>query len=160
MRRTISSIGLVCLVLAAVILPGTAASAGDTPRVRYYEGPTSEGGRVQIRVVVSDGVARLSLLLFDGPYRCENGTEGDIETGVGWGNGLPVLTDEHLELSENWRVIAFMVSGRLGTHRGSGTLTFLLPEITADEQDAQVCTVGELTWSVERTVGELSLIHI
>ena len=29
-----------------------------------------------------------------------------------------------------------------------------MPGFTADEQAAQVCTTGELTWSVERTAGE------
>lgn len=62
---------------------------------------------MRIGVLVSDGVVRLSDLLIDGPYRCEDGTEGQIETGVGWaGVGLggvdgPVLTDQHLELTDN-----------------------------------------------------------
>ncbi len=46
-----------------------------------------------------------------------------------------------------------MGSGRIGAHRGSGTLTFLLPALTANEQ-AQVCTMGELAWTIERTDGE------
>ncbi len=146
---------IVALVTSAGVLPATAVSARDTPEVRYYQGPTSEGGRLRIRVTVSDdGVAWLSLLSIDGPYRCEDGTEGEIETGVGWfRSGVPVIADQHLDLSENWGVIAFMVSGRIGAHRGSGTLTFLLPALTANEQ-AQVCTMGELTWTVERTDGE------
>ena len=98
-------------------------------------------------------MARLDLLLIDGPYRCADGTEGEVETGVGWGHGSPVIADHHLDLSENWQVIAFMVSGRIGAHHGSGTLSFLLPALTADEQ-AQVCTMGELTWMVDRTARE------
>jgi hypothetical protein len=155
--RRVFLIAIVALAVSAAALPATSVMAGDTSRVRSYEGSTSEGGRLRIGVLVSDGVARLSALLIDGPYQCEDGTEGQIETGVGWGApGGPVLTDQHLELSDNWRVIAFSVSGRLGTHRGSGTLTFLLPGVTADEQEAQVCTMGELTWSVERTAGAAS----
>ena len=50
-----------------------------------------------------------------------------------------------------------MVSGHLGSLRGSGTLTFLIPALTADEQAAQVCTLGEVTWSVERTDAFFSL---
>lgn len=145
---------VVALAISAAVLPATSVLAGDTPRVRSFEGPTSEGGRVRIDVLVSEGAVHLSLLVIDGPYRCEDGTEGQIETGVGWGGpDGPVLTDQRLDLSDNWHVIAFTVSGRLGTHRGSGTMTFLLPGITADEQEAQVCTMGELTWSVERTAG-------
>ncbi len=97
-------------------------------------------------------LVRLGSLFVDpGPYRCEDGTEGEIGTGVAWvGHGGPVLTDQHLELSDNWQVIAFSVSGRLGVHGGSGTVTFLLPGLTADER-AQVCAIGELAWTVERT---------
>ena len=92
--------------------------------------------------------------MVNGPYTCEDGTEGKTGTGVGWSrNGGPVLTDQHLELSKNWGVIAFMVSGRLGSHGGSGSLEFLSPALTADEKQAQVCDTGELTWSVERTAG-------
>jgi hypothetical protein len=152
MRRGLFT-AIVVLVVLAGVLPATAESAGGT-RVRYYEGPTSNGGRLSIGVRVSDGVARLDHLLIDGPYRCADGTEGQIGTGVGWGgNGGPMITDQQLELSENWQVIAFMVSGRIGPHRGSGTVTFLLPGLTADEQ-AQLCTMGETTWTVERTAGE------
>ena len=73
--------------------------------------------------------------------------------GCRWGHGSPVIADHQLDLSENWQVIAFMVSGRIGSHHGSGTLSFLLPALTADEQ-AQVCTMGELTWMVDRTARE------
>ena len=61
----------------------------------------------------------------------------------------PVTTDEPFELSANWGSFAYMVSGHLGPLRGSGTLTVLMPGLTADEQAAQVCTFGG-TWSVER----------
>ena len=154
MRRAFLT-AIVALVASAGVLPATAVSAGGTPEVRYYEGPTSEGGRVRISVVVSDdGVAWLSLLLIDGPYRCADGTEGEVETGLGWlRRGSPVIADQHLDLSENWGVIAVMGAGRIGAHSGSGTMTFLLPALTANEQ-AQVCTMGEFTWTVERTEGE------
>jgi hypothetical protein len=142
------------LVVVAGLIPATAASAGNPPRVRHYEGPTSEGGRVSMSVVVKAGVARLSLLLVQAPLRCEDGTEGEMDDGVGWVQKGPALTDAQLELSENWLSVAFAVSGHLGSHRGSGTLTFLYPAFTADERSAQVCSTGELTWSVERTTGE------
>jgi hypothetical protein len=50
-----------------------------------------------------------------------------------------------------------MVSGHLGSLRGSGKLTFLIPGLTENEQAAQVCTLGEVTWSVERTDGMFAL---
>jgi hypothetical protein len=148
-------LAIAALVVVAGLMPATAASAGAVPRVRYYEGPTSAGGRLRISVVIKDGVPYLTLLLIDGPYSCEDGTQGEIvDDGVGWFPKGPAIEDAHLELSENWHAVAFMVSGRLGSHQGSGTLTFLMPGFTANRQAAQVCTTGELTWSVERTSGE------
>ncbi len=153
MRRAFL-IAIVASLMSAAVLPATSVLAGDTPRVCSYEGSTSEGGRLRARVLVSDGVVRLSELLIDGPYRVRTGPRAQIETGVAWGGqDGSRLTDQHLELSDNWQVIAFMVSGRLGTNRGSGTLTFPLPGLTANDQEAQVCTV-ELTWSVARTAGK------
>jgi hypothetical protein len=152
MRKLLST-AIVALVVFAGFTPATAATAGGTSRVRHYEGPTSEGGRLRMSVVVKDGVARLSLLLIQAPYRCEDGTDGTIDDGVGWFPKGPLISDAHVELSENWHSVAFTVTGRLGSHRGSGTMTFLMPGFTADGLGAQVCSTGELTWSVERTTG-------
>ena len=151
---------IVALVVVAGLMPVMAASAGAAPRVRYYEGTTSEGGRLSISVVVRHGVPYLRTLVIDGPYSCEDGTQGDIaHGGFGWWPSDfagPVPTDEPFELSENGGDFAFMLSGRLGPLRGSGTLTVLMPALTADEQAAQVCTFGG-TWSVERSGTSFSL---
>jgi hypothetical protein len=146
-------IAIAALIVVAGLMPATAASAGNARRVRYYEGTTSEGGRLSISVVRRDGVPYLGVLVIDGPYSCEDGTQGDIAGGgFGWfpsDLAGPVRTDEPFDVSENGGDFAYMVSGRLGPLRGSGSLTFLTPAITADEQAAQVCTFGG-TWSVER----------
>lgn len=151
-------IAIVALVVVAGLMPLTAASAGAARRV--YEGTTSEGGRLSISVIVRDGVPHLRVLVIDGPYSCEDGTQGDIAGGgFEWfpsDLAGPVTTDEPFEFSENAGSFAFMMSGRLGTLRGSGTLTVLMPAITADEQAAQVCTFGG-TWSVERIDTSFSL---
>ena len=153
-------IAITALVVLAGLMPATAASASSARRVRWYEGPTSEGGRLSISVIVRDGVPYLRDVLIDGPYSCADGTHGDIAGGgFGWSPrdlAGPVPTDEPFELSENWGSFAFMLSGRLGTLRGSGTLTVLMPAITADERAAQVCTFGG-TWSVERFDTSISL---
>ena len=151
---------IVFLVVLVGLMPATAASAGAARRVRYYEGTTSEGGRLNISVIVRHGVPYLGVLVIDGPYSCEDGTKGDIAGGgFGWfpsDLAGPVPTDEPFELSENGGDFAFMLSGRLGTLRGSGMLTFLMPGLTADEHAAQVCTFGG-TWSVERFDTSISL---
>lgn len=158
--RTAFLKAIVALVVLAGLMPATAASAGAAPRVRYYEGTTSEGGRLSISIVVRDGVPYLRTVLIDGPYSCEDGTQGDIaHDGFGWWPSDlagPVPTNEPFEVSENAGSFAFMMSGRLGPLRGSGTLTVLMPGLTADEQAAQVCTFGG-TWSVERIDTSFSL---
>jgi hypothetical protein len=158
MRRAISSIAIVTLVLVAVILPGTAASAGDKPRIRHYKGQTSEGERFAVTVAVSDGVVRLTELDVGATLRCEDGTENGIGIGIGWSRGSqPVLTDQRLDVTvTEFITFALVLNGRLGSHRGSGTLTLLFPGLTADEQ-AQLCTTGELTWTLERTDRETSI---
>ena len=146
-------IAIASLVVVGGLIPATVASAGAARRVRYYEGTTSEGGRLTISVIVRHGVPHLGMLVIDGPYSCEDGTQGDIAGGgFGWfpsDLAGPVPTDEPFEVSENGGDFAYEVSGHLGLLRGSGSLTFLMPAITADEQAAQVCTFGG-TWSVER----------
>jgi hypothetical protein len=153
-------IAITALVVLAGLMPATAASAGAAPRVRYYEGTTSEGGRLSISVVVRHGVPYLGVLVIDGPYSCEDGTQGDIaHDGFGWWPSDlagPVPTNEPFEVSESGGPFAFMVSGRIGPLRGSGTLTVLIPALTANEQAAQVCTFGG-TWSVTRLDTSFSL---
>jgi hypothetical protein len=148
---------IVALVVVAGLMPAT---AGAAPRVRYYEGTTSEGGRLSISVVVRHGVPYMRTLVIDGPYSCEDGTQGDItHDGFGWWPSDlagPVRTDEPFDLSENGGNFAFMLSGRIGSLRGSGSLTVLMPALTADEQAAQVCTFGG-TWSIERSGTSFSL---
>jgi hypothetical protein len=152
-------VAFVALVVLAGLMPATATSAGAA-RVRYYEGTTSEGGRLSISVVVRNGVPYVRTVLIDGPYTCEDGTRGDIvHDGFGWWPSDlagPIPTNEPFEVSDNAGNFAFMVSGRLGPLRGSGTLTVLMPGLTADEQMAQVCTFGG-TWSVERFDTSFSL---
>jgi len=105
-------------------------------------------------------VPYLRTLVIDGPYSCEDGTQGDIAGGGfgWWPSDLagPVPMNEPFEVSENGGDFAFTLSGRLGTLRRSGTLTVLMPGLTADEQAAQVCTFGG-TWSVERFDTSFSL---
>ena len=109
-------------------------------------------------VVVSEGVVRLRELSVGGTLSCEDGTENGIGIGIGWSPGAaPVLTDQRLDVVETGFIsFALMVNGRLGSHRGSGTLTLLFPGLTADEQ-AQLCTTGELTWTLERTAVETGI---
>ena len=95
----------VALLVFASLMPTTFASAADQPKARYYEGTTSEGGRLTISVIVRHGMPHLGVLVIDGPYSCEDGTQRDIAGGgFGWfpsDLAGPVPTDEPFEVSES-----------------------------------------------------------
>ena len=58
--------------------------------------------------------------------------------------------------SASARLLAVASSGRLMAScsggKGSGTTKFNLASLTADGQDAQLCTTGDLTWTVDRVI--------
>ena len=42
------------------------------------------------------------------------------------------------------------VDGTIGFRHGNGTYLLSTAEVTADGTDSQLCTTGELTWTLER----------
>ena len=151
---------IVALVVVAGLIPATAASASAAPRVRYYEGTTSEGGRLSISVVVKDGVPYLSAVDRWAVQRVRTGPRATSPmTAVGWFPAISRDPFPRTSPSSSRRTGATSRSwcpGASAALRGSGTLTVLIPALTADEQAAQVCTFGG-TWSVERTDTSFSL---
>jgi hypothetical protein len=111
---------IAALVVVASLMPATVASAGAARRI--YEGTTSESGRLIISVIVRHGVPYLRVLVIDGPYSCEDGTQGDIAGGgFAWSPrdlAGPVPTNEPFEVSENGGDFAFMLSGASAPSEG------------------------------------------
>jgi hypothetical protein len=138
---------VVLIVLATTI---HAAAASPRTRLRYYAGETSQGESIRFTVAVRAGIARLRELELEGSVTCEDGTGFPFGAGIGFGGfSGPRIVDEQLELQDVFFDFGTVISGRLGAHRGSGTVTQAFAALDAEEQ-AQVCSTGELTWQVER----------
>ena len=132
------------------LLAAVPAGAGPTTRIRHYEGETSQGQILRLAVAVRGDVVRLRELYVEGSIACEDGTGSFFGSGIGFGGfSGPVVADEMLDLQEVFLDVGILVSGRLGEHRGAGTLTQAVARLDTEEQ-AQVCSTGELTWQVER----------
>ena len=138
------------MVLAVLATSVPAGAVTPRTRIRNYVGETSQGEILRFTVGVRDGVARLRELYVEGSVTCEDGTGFAFGSGIGFGGSSgPILADELLEFEDVFLDLGIVVSGRLGAHRGSGTITQSFAMLDAEEQ-AQVCSTGELTWQVER----------
>lgn len=128
-------------------LSGTRAVA-DGPDVRNYQGRTSQGERLWLTIGAGEGSEFLSLG-FRRTLGCEDGT------GLRWDWGQAFLgstpSEPRLDLDVESGREVLHIDGRLSTHGGSGTLEEVAPALTVDEQAAQLCTTGELTWRLWRT---------
>ena len=77
----------------------------------------------------------------------------DQTTTLGWGidsflapREVPV-TDRAFSYDVNLGNVALLVTGDLGSLRGEGTASMIAGGLTSDKQ-AQLCTTGDLTWTV------------
>ena len=140
-------------VAATALVFSTAVPAASAIRIRIYRGETSQPNPITFGVVKLDAGRYVSEIGF--PHitqTCEDGSTLDYGMWMGWGpRGLKL--GDGVTLSLDWpggnsTSEAFHLHGRIGQHQGSGTLTITDAVLTADEQ-AQTCTTGELTWTVE-----------
>jgi hypothetical protein len=138
---------MVTAVAVSLVPPARASAAPST--LRIYEGTTSAGGTIVLFSTVRDGVTRFQAVGLEDAATCEDGTT------VPFGHGFDLsprgirfeqgqLDVEHVGFSD-----AFFVDGTLGTRMGSGTITHLFAALDAAEEP-QLCTTGELTWTVRR----------
>ena len=154
-RIKIVGAGLAGLMVLSVLVPAV-ASAGGYVHYRHYGGTTSQGGSVRV-ATFSDGTETWfrSINFFSVIFDCEDGTQleyGGI--GIGWGGRHYPMSQGRLDFDDVWYFQATHVHGRIGLHGGSGTFSVAVPELTADEKGAQLCTTGELTWQVQRTAAK------
>jgi hypothetical protein len=145
MRKRVA-LGLVVVTIAGWLLPPPALAAGRVLRV--YEGTTSSGGTITMLTTSRDGVVRFRGLGLEDVATCEDGT------ATAFGHGFevfprPLVTEGALDVEHTGFSDAFSVSGTLGSRGGTGTLAHLFAALDATEEP-QVCTTGELTWTVER----------
>ena len=141
---------LACLFVLAMAVPAHAA-----PRLRLYKGETSQGDRIKLIVKKTDAgrfvrdvnVSHITLT-------CEDQTTLEFGFGFGFGGPQVPIIDRMFSFDDVFWESAFHIAGELGPLQGQGTMSKAQAIITPDEQAAQLCTSGDLTWTVEfvRTV--------
>jgi hypothetical protein len=135
---------LACLLVLAMALPAHAA-----PRLRLYRGETSQGDGIRFVIAKSDAgrfVRELSVGHIT--LTCED--QSTVEFGFGYffsSRGVPI-TNRAFLYDDVVLESAFHIAGDLGPLQGQGTLSSARAVITPDEQAAQLCTSGDLTWTV------------
>jgi hypothetical protein len=130
------------------VVTSEARTAAGTARFRNYRGRTSQGEPMGARTAKVDSTIELRRLEVAFGLTCEDSTE--VGWGATWlfGPGW-TLPQARLDYDDVQTGEAMHVHGRLGAHDGSGTLTDVLAALTNNEQ-AQLCTTGELTWRLWR----------
>lgn len=143
---------IVAMALVAVTAVGLATAPADAgTTIKRYRGEFSDGQ--SIRLQLHRGLAgnlRLSRLDFSARLTCEDSSTMNFGVGYRFGSGGPIVLDgafSYDDLSRDW---ALHINGTIGPRRGSGDFRFTVAALTDDEQ-AQLCTTGDLTWSVSRT---------
>ncbi len=140
-------------VLAVCLWSGGALAGAGRPRT--YEGPLGEGhGKIQFDLLRREGrpLAIRSVEFGNVSLTCDvDGSVQEWGVGIGWFGRLPELPSHMIDLDEVDPNSALHLHGKVQAVQGEGTLVLTIPALTADEH-AQVCTTGELPWTVVRTV--------
>ena len=153
MRRLSRVTAVMCL--ASSLLPALATPASAASEITY-RGETSAppDNRIHLRVLKKDNGRRfLDRVRVDLTIICEDAATEDWSIGFSWGRpGEPIESDGlfsfEFDLSGEF---FFAIEGDVDFGRASGTVEFLVPRLTQDHMDAQICTTGELTWNANRT---------
>jgi hypothetical protein len=137
-------------ILSVVVLTG-ALPASAASRIRVYRGETSQEHVIKFQVARTDA-GRRYLRQMDArnlSLTCEDGTTQSFGFGYGFGGPyVRIAEGGTFSFEDVGSYGAFRLEGRLGSLNGEGTFSYTSPALTEDEQ-AQVCTTGDLTWTVE-----------
>jgi hypothetical protein len=137
----------VAIIVGALIL-STAAPAQAAPRhLRLYRGETSQGERIRFFVARTEAGRFIREMDYGVTFTCEDQTTQGWGIGWGLGNSLPII-DRIFSFDEAFTDQATHIAGEIGKLQGTGTMTITIAALTVDEQ-AQLCTTGDLTWEVE-----------
>jgi hypothetical protein len=135
-------------IFAAFLLVTSAAPAISATRLRVYRGETSDGHRIAFRVERTDQGRFIREFRIDVTFSCEDQTTQ--EWGLLWGfarNSVPI-TEGAFSFDEVDPFLAIHLAGELGKLQGSGAASLATAALSEDE-DAVLCTTGDLTWTVE-----------
>ena len=142
-RRTAFAVA----VLVGTLILSSAVPAHAASRLRQYKGQTSQAHNIAFFVARTDAGRFINEMWFTLDTTCEDQTTQRSGWGFGLGKTVPI-TDGAFSFDEVDQGLALHVAGDLGSLHGQGTLRLTFPALTADEQ-AQLCTTGDLTWEVE-----------
>ena len=150
--RTHRSVGVLGAVIAVMmVLAATAVPASAATKTRTYPGRTTQDKRIRFVVQTTDSGRRfIHSARYFVTLTCEDATTQ--EWGVGWSysrRGVELDEQDRFALDDVNPDMATHLAGRIGHRQGSGTLRVTIPALTETE-DAQTCTTGDLTWTVER----------
>jgi len=143
---------LAIVVLTAILSLLMAVPAAAGSRVRVYAGETSQGKPISFHVMKTDTGRRfLRGFRVAVTMTCEDATTEEWGMGFGFGGrGMPLTDGVFVDIDDVFSFDALHIHGRIGQLAGRGTFKFTVAQLTPDEQ-AQVCTTGDLTCQVEYT---------
>jgi hypothetical protein len=136
------------LVLVSVLAVASPASAAA--RFRVYRGKTSAGTRIAFLIrVADDGRMSMKGLRYKADLLCEDATTMEFFSLWEWGGIGERLDGRRLAFDSVYPWEALHVAGVFRAQTAEGTFRDSMPTLTEDEQ-AQLCTTGDLTWTAER----------
>jgi hypothetical protein len=143
-----SALGITVLVCLLVLTIPVSAHA--TPRLRLYRGDTSQGERIRLTVArLDDGRFVQEVAVSRVTLSCPDQTTLEFGFSYGFARRMVPITDGAFSFDDVFWESAFHIAGELGPLQGHGTMSRAMAVITADEQAAQLCTSGDVTWTVE-----------
>jgi hypothetical protein len=135
-------------LLVFLILSTSSASSAGAAEVRRYHGKTSQGLRANFRLVEGSRGLGVRSFAFEFGLRCEDGSRLGYVVGWSFGRAYP-LDGRSLSFDDASYDSAINVTGRFGPGLASGTVRFTVAALT-EEEEAQICTTGDLTWAARR----------
>jgi hypothetical protein len=152
MRRLVRTIASILVAGSIAVSAATPVSA--SPVRREYRGETTQGERIVFKTAeYVNGRVRLTYFEIGTMLTCDDETTHHAGWGYHYGRSGPLLADgTTLDVDEGDVQLAIHIDGELRRRQGSGTLKVTWAALTDDEQ-AQICTTGDLMWDVLREVG-------
>ena len=144
MRRIVTT--LVAVLVAGGALAGPASA---TIRFKQYRGHLDDGGAIAVRLRVGANATRLSRLSVELTLTCDDATIQKWSSTFWWLGHGPALAKRDLSLDSVSFDSALHLHGTFGARRATGDLRYSVPMLTDDEQ-AQLCTTGDRTWTMRR----------
>jgi hypothetical protein len=152
MRGLVRSIASILVAGSIAVSAATPVSA--SPVRREYRGGTTQGESIVLETArYANGRVRLTYFEITTVLSCDDGTTAHAGWGYHYGRSGPLLADgTTLDVDEGDLQLAILIDRELRRRQGNGTLTVTLAALTDDEQ-AQICTTGDLMWDVLPEVG-------